>query len=130
MSAIIAVGGFFAALFKAAWPFIRAALPVIVQELRAWMPRMIESIVRRSVKQLPVDWQELYGKKWREQLIAVPGEISKFVTALGFFLTARRLAPRLKLGAPGVPVAFKVSISVTLPRLRVHGEGHVSPGPS
>jgi hypothetical protein len=35
---------------------------------------------------------------------------------------ARRLALRLKPVASGV-------VSVTLPRIRVHGEGHVSQGP-
>lgn len=95
MSALIVVGGFFAALFKALFKpglalikeLFKAVLRFIVQDrLRAWMPRIV----------------------WH----------------------ARRLAIRLGLAAPGVPVAFKVTINTTLPRLRVQGQGLVSQGPS
>jgi len=76
---------FVAEIFKA---LFKDVLAFIVQDrLKAWMPRMIESI------------RALYERLGKNE-------------------------------APGVPVAFEIKINTTLPRLRVHGQGHVSQGPS
>jgi hypothetical protein len=132
MAAIIGVGGIFAALFTAALSGLFA------EELRAWIPRMIESTIRHAVDQLRAGQRERYAEEWRSHINQMPGQIGKFAVAVGFLLAARRMASIGKLAlasesttskqVPGPPVAF--TVSVTLGRLKVHGEGHVSEGHS
>lgn len=69
---------------------------LLVGEFRAWVPRIVQWIVRHAVARLPEDQRNRYEEEWESHLNDVPGEIGKLSVALGFFRAACRMASILK----------------------------------
>jgi hypothetical protein len=88
----------------------------LTDELKAWMPWIIEQIVRRAVSRLPRGQQERLGEEWRSHLNEVPGEIGRVVVALGFIVASRRISSMLRTGRGRVPVGdiFKRSVDLVV----------------
>src|ERR1700675_1880325 len=58
---------------------------LLADEVRAWLPWITERVIQRAAGSLPADQRERYREEWRGHLDQLPGEIRKFVSALGLF---------------------------------------------
>jgi lipopolysaccharide/colanic/teichoic acid biosynthesis glycosyltransferase len=63
---------------------------MFADEIKAWLPWVREQLVGIAVKGLPEVFRERYAEEWRSHLDEVPGEITKFVVALGFVKASLR----------------------------------------
>jgi Bacterial sugar transferase len=61
-------------------------------EIKSWLPCIVERLLRRAVASLPKDQRERFQEEWHSHLDEIPGEIGKLVVALGFPFAARRMS--------------------------------------
>lgn len=73
----------------------------LTDEFKAWMPWVIERLVRHAVTKLPADQQGRFGEEWRSHLDETPGEIGRFIVALGFTIAALKMSAMLRWGRDG-----------------------------
>ncbi len=79
-----------------AWGILKAALSrQLGEELRAWLPWVVERSIALAVKRLPVDQQDRYTEEWHSHLEEIPGEIGKLLFALGLFPAGLRMSRTL-----------------------------------
>jgi len=69
-----------------------------VEEIEAWSPFIIRSLIKLAVAWLPENQRERFGEEWHSHVNEVPGNVGKFLSAVGFLLAAinTRLAFRRK----------------------------------
>jgi hypothetical protein len=84
-----AVGGAFLILGAI---LIAAAGNQMATEFRAWVPFIVERLVRRAVKQLPEELQPRLGEEWRAFIADTPGQLWQLVRAYGLTRGAKRIA--------------------------------------
>jgi exopolysaccharide production protein ExoY len=56
---------------------------LLTDDIRAWVPRLVELIIARAIKNLPVDKRDRYYEEWLNDVSEVPGDLSKLVYSLG-----------------------------------------------
>jgi hypothetical protein len=81
-SIFLAVGGVIAA----------AASRLIADDVKAWLPKLIDRIIDRAVKRLPCEHRERFAEEWRSHIADTPGDLGKLIVAMGLSLAAKRIA--------------------------------------
>jgi len=76
------VGGIFQTVFAR----------LLGDEIKSWLPWMVERLLRHAVTSLPKGQRERFQEEWRSHLNEIPGEIGKLAVALGFPFAARRMS--------------------------------------
>lgn len=67
---------------------------LIADELKAWLPRMTEHVLRAAVTMLPGNQRERYDEEWRSFLADIPGRLSRFIASLGLVKAAYEISNR------------------------------------
>lgn len=67
---------------------------LLAEEVKAWMPRVVDALIRGAVARLPEDQKERRKEEWHSHVNDIPGDLGKFVTAVGFVIASRRLADK------------------------------------
>jgi hypothetical protein len=73
---------------------------LLAEEFRAWMPWLIERLIRRAVRALPMDKRERYGEEWRSHLNEIPGEFGRLIVAIGCAKAANKIRHNLRSPLP------------------------------
>lgn len=90
---------------------------LLADDFRAWVPRLIEFLIRRAVSNLPEDGRERMDEEWRSHVNDIPGDLWKIAVAADLsraaFVASWRgaLGRWLKRGRPRV-IAAHVAIGV------------------
>lgn len=66
---------------------------LLKDEVKAWIPWMIQRIIRSAVARLPQDHRERFQEEWQSHVNEVPGDIGKLTVALGFLSAAHKISP-------------------------------------
>jgi hypothetical protein len=61
---------------------------LIVEEVSAWSPAFIRSLIKLAVRRLPENRRERFGEEWQSHINDVPGQVGKLLVAVGFFIAA------------------------------------------
>jgi hypothetical protein len=64
------------------------------EECKAWMPWLVQRLVKRAVDRLPVDQRERSAEEWPIQANKIPGDIGKLVFAIGLWRVAMKASSR------------------------------------
>ena len=74
-------------------------LPLVVNELWAWLPRIAERLVVKHASRLPLELSSRYAEEWTSELQQVPGGLAKLLFAADLC----RAVPRIQqeFFAPG-----------------------------
>jgi len=73
-----------------------AASRLVVDDFKAWLPRIRYGFINRAVLALPAAQQERYREEWQSHLNEIPGEIGKLFVCLGFLSASRRMSSILE----------------------------------
>ena len=63
---------------------------LLTDEFKAWIPWIIQRVIRRAIRRLPPAQRERFEEEWQSHINEVPGEIGKLTVALGFLTAAAR----------------------------------------
>jgi hypothetical protein len=75
---------------------LRAFSTLIVDDAKAWIPKVSERIISYSVNNLPANLREAYSNEWRSYVFDTPGELCKLRAACGFFFASWKMARDLR----------------------------------
>jgi hypothetical protein len=64
---------------------------LLTDEFKAWIPWIIQRVIRRAIVRLPPAQRERFEEEWQSHVNEVPGEIGKLTAALGFLKAARKM---------------------------------------
>lgn len=64
---------------------------VVTDEFKAWIPWIIQRVIRRAIVHLPLVQRERFAEEWQAHVNDVPGDIGKLRVALGFLTAARKI---------------------------------------
>lgn len=65
---------------------------VLAEEIEAWIPSIIRSLIKLAVAWLPENQRERFDEEWQSHVNEVPGRVGKLLSAAGFLLAAHRMA--------------------------------------
>jgi lipopolysaccharide/colanic/teichoic acid biosynthesis glycosyltransferase len=88
---------------------------MFADEIKAWLPWVREQLVEMAVKGLPETARDRYSEEWRSHLNELPGEITKFVVALGFIKASFRSSASEFVGGTVTRVIGAVLLFVIFP---------------
>jgi hypothetical protein len=94
----LAVVGFVAAIVR----------PLLTDECKAWLPRIIDRLINRAVSLLPEEKRERYDEEWHSHINDLPGDLSRVLEALRFSIAARHISPKQK---PAQKYRFKTTLA-------------------
>ena len=63
-------------------------------EFQDWTPKVVIWLIEHAVHRLPESKRERFHEEWAAHLGDTPGEVGKWVVAVGCLLAARRMTPR------------------------------------
>jgi len=64
----------------------------LTNDVAAWIPWLIDRLVKRAVSQLTPDKQARYDEEWRSYINDIPGELFKLGSAVGLVFAARKMS--------------------------------------
>ena len=64
---------------------------LVVDDFKAWTPRLVKRLIDHAVGSLPPEQRERYAEEWRSHTNDVPGELGKVFLCLGFLRAARKM---------------------------------------
>ncbi len=64
----------------------------VAQEIEAWSPSIIRSLIKLAVGRLPEGQRERFDEEWQSHVSEVPGKIGKLLVAVGFLFAAHDMA--------------------------------------
>lgn len=67
---------------------------VLAEEIAAWSPSIIQSLVKFAVHKLPSDRRECFSEEWQSHVNDVPGTIAKVLVAVGLLRAAYEVSFR------------------------------------
>lgn len=86
----------------------RALSRVLADDLKEWIPIVVEKLIQLAVSNLPADYQERFAEEWRSHVSDVPGHIAKLCVAGGCNLAVIKI--RLKIIYLGLKRKLSTSI--------------------
>jgi hypothetical protein len=110
LGAMLAVGKLIGSIFS----------KLLTDECKAWLPWLTRRLLAFAVNRLPQRRRERYEEEWNAHIAEIPGELSKFVTAVSIIFGAVRM--RIVLTRPhfspskrdGENFAWSIGWDVTL----------------
>ncbi len=69
---------------------------LLTDEFKAWIPWIIQRVIRRAIARLMPDQRERFAEEWQGHVNEVPGDIGKLRVALGLLAAARKMTPAAK----------------------------------
>ncbi len=60
------------------------AAKLSADEIKAWLPWLVQRIVALAAHILPEDQRERYGEEWSGHIGEIPGDIGRLLVAIGF----------------------------------------------
>ena len=87
---------------KLTWLFVAVLIvapalsPQLSDEAKAWMPWLIERLIRHAVRRLPQGKRQRVARLWKDRINGIPGDVGKLFMAL----CAMR-SRRLRIAGPG-----------------------------
>lgn len=63
---------------------VAAIAKLLADEGKAWLPYLIEYLIKRAVSKQPIEQQERVAEEWRSHVMEIPGDISKLLSVIGF----------------------------------------------
>ena len=73
---------------------------LLANEFNAWIPWIIQRVIRRAIMRLPPTQRERFQEEWQSHVNEVPGEIGKLAVSLGFLTAARKMTLAAKKHPP------------------------------
>jgi hypothetical protein len=73
---------------------------LLADECHAWIPWIIQRVIRRAIMRLPSTQRERFQEEWQSHVNEVPGEIGKLAVSLGFLTAARKMTLAAKRHPP------------------------------
>ena len=61
-----------------------ASSGLLIDEVKAWIPWIVQRVIRSSIKLLPPDQRDRFEEEWRSHIADLPGEFGKLIAALDF----------------------------------------------
>jgi len=104
---------------------------VLVDEMKAWTPRLVQWLIQRATRNLPDNQRERFDEEWRSHVNDTPGLVGKLVIASGFLRASRTMSLELaQKTSPwrqrrrymGVAAAVSVVALVTVLELKIKYE--------
>jgi hypothetical protein len=65
---------------------------LMTDEFKAWIPWIIQRIIRRSIGRLPQTQRKRFEEEWRSHVNEIPGEVGKLVVAFGFLSASSKMS--------------------------------------
>jgi len=72
--------------------FVPAVSSLLADDIKAWIPKIIERLIKRAAMRLPEDQRVRFAEEWRSHVNDTRGDLNKLVIAAGFLRAARRMA--------------------------------------
>ncbi len=93
------------ALIRAIFVFLGGTLVttlsrVVTDEFKAWIPWIIQRVIRRAIVRLPPAQQARFAEEWQAHVNETPGDIGKLRVAIGFLTAARKITFAAKEHTP------------------------------
>lgn len=85
MGVIVAISVIVASVVGAAFS------QLLSDEFKAWMPWLVEQLIRRAVLRLPAELRERFGEEWRSHVVEIPGQLGRVFSAAGFMFASRSI---------------------------------------
>lgn len=63
----------------------------VAEEIEAWSPSIIRSLIKLAVGRLPESQRERFDEEWQSHVSEVPGRVAKLLVAAGFLIAARKM---------------------------------------
>jgi hypothetical protein len=73
---------------------------LMTDEIKAWIPWLIQRVIRSAIARLPRAQRERFEEEWQSHVNDVPGDFGKLRVALGFLTAARKMTLAAKINAP------------------------------
>jgi hypothetical protein len=64
----------------------------LAEEIEAWIPSIIRSLIKLAVVRLPESQRERFEEEWQSHVSDVPGKVAKLIVAAGFLIAAYKIA--------------------------------------
>jgi hypothetical protein len=80
--------------------FGTACSRLLADECNAWIPWIIQLVIRRAITRLPPAQRERFQEEWQSHVNEVPGQIGKLAVSLGFLTAARKMTLAAKKHPP------------------------------
>lgn len=70
---------------------IAALSRTVAEEIEAWTPSIIRSLIKLAVGWLPEPDRERFDEEWQSHVSEVPGNVGKLVVGVGFLFAAHKM---------------------------------------
>ncbi len=91
------------------------AAKLSADEVKAWLPWLTRQLVALAIRTLPKDQRERYGEEWLAHIVETPGDIGKFLVAIGLVFAGILISLEISgqtqteasggsLRSPGLPI--------------------------
>lgn len=68
--------------------FVAALSRIAAEELTAWTPSFIRSLIKFAVERLPENKRERYEEEWQSHVNEVPGQVGKLLEGVDYLIAA------------------------------------------
>ena len=65
---------------------------LLADDVKAWVPRLADYLIRLAVRRLPVDQRERLAEEWAADVADTPGDLAKLVFACGLICASTKIA--------------------------------------
>jgi lipopolysaccharide/colanic/teichoic acid biosynthesis glycosyltransferase len=85
-------------LLRTLLPLVIAGLLVtlIAEELKAWVPWLVDRLIKRALRGLPQSHCDRFDEEWRSHINDVPGSVGKMIAAFGLLRASAKMSRQLE----------------------------------
>jgi hypothetical protein len=69
----------------------------LTDEFKAWTPWIVERLIQRAVRRLPIEMRERLDEEWRAHIDEIPGQIGQLLVAFGFVIASRKITLHIQI---------------------------------
>jgi len=80
------IGGILLALLVATFSRLLA------DDIKAWLPRLTESLIQFAIRRLPTDQRERLAEEWAADVADTPGDLARLLFACGLIFASTKIA--------------------------------------